>query len=183
MSKCALCASVLLYSRTSALSHLSGIALPMPVHSHTGSSRLVGCTCTISAFCVVPHCLVLCTALHRVCLAASHLWAEGNGRWISCNALPHCLEAVGSATPPMHCLTACGQWVVQLLLCTARLPGGSGQWNFCKAMLHCLGAVGSVAPAMHCLTAWGQWAVKLLQCTATPLEGGGQRSPRNAQAH
>ena len=117
VSKCALCASVLLYSRTSALSHLAGIALPTPVHSHTGSSRAtapcVPC-CTISAFCVVLHCLVLCTALHRVCPAALHLWAEGSGQWISCNPLPHCLEAVGSATPPTNCLTACGQWAGSL---------------------------------------------------------------------
>ena len=130
VSKCALCASVLLYSRTSALSHLAGIALLTPVHSHTGSSRPTApCVprCTISAFCVVPHCLVLCIALHRACPAALHLWAEGDGQWISCNAQPHCLEAVGSTTPPMHCLTAYGQWAVELLLCTARLPRGSGQ--------------------------------------------------------
>ena len=45
----------------------------------------------------------------------------------SCNALPHCLGAVGSATPAMQCLTA---W-------------GSGQWNSCNAL-------------PHCPTAWGQ---------------------------
>ena len=61
----------------------------------------------------------------------------------SCNAMPHCLGAVGSATPAMHCLTALGpvgsatpamhcltawgQWTVQLLQCTASLPWGSGQ--------------------------------------------------------
>ena len=76
VSKCALCASVLLYSRTSAQSHLAGIALPTPVHSHTGSSRPTApCVprCTISTFCAVPHWLVLCTALHCVCPAALHL--------------------------------------------------------------------------------------------------------------
>ena len=41
------------------------------------------------------------------------------------NALPHCLGAVGSATPAMHCLTAWGQWAVELLQCTASLPWGS----------------------------------------------------------
>ena len=35
----------------------------------------------------------------------------------SCNALPHCLGAVGSATPAMHCLTAWEQWAVELLQC------------------------------------------------------------------
>ena len=73
------------------------------------------------------------------------------------NALPHCLGAVGSATPAMHCLTALG----------------SGQWNSCQALPHCPGAVGSATPAMHCLTAWGQWAVQLRQYTASLPEGSG----------
>ena len=51
----------------------------------------------------------------------------GSGQWTSCNALPHCLGAVGSAIPAMHCLTARGQWAVQLLQYTAPLPWGSGQ--------------------------------------------------------
>ena len=111
----------------------------------------------------------------------------GSGQRNSCNALPHCLGAVGSATPAMrcltalgavgsatpamHCLTAWGQWAVQLLQCTASLPGGSGQCNSCNALPHCLGVVGSATPAMHCLTAWGEWALQLLQCTAS-LPGG-----------
>ena len=51
----------------------------------------------------------------------------GSGQRNSCNALPHCLGVVGSATPAMHCLTARGQWAVQPLQCTASLPWGSGQ--------------------------------------------------------
>ena len=51
----------------------------------------------------------------------------GSGQCNSCNALPHCLGAVDSATPAMHCLTAWRQWAVQLLQCTASLPGGSRQ--------------------------------------------------------
>ena len=102
--------------------------------------------------------------------SASLRW--GSRQCNSCNVLPHCLGAVGSATPAMHCLTAWGQWVVQLLRCTAPLPcvsgkcnscnalphcpGGSGQCNFCNALPHCPGAVGSATPAMYCLTAWGQ---------------------------
>ena len=133
---------------TSAQSHLAGTALPTPVHGHTGSSGPTApCVlrCTISTSCAVPHCLVLCTALHCVCPAALHLWAVGSGQW-----------AVGS-----------GQWAVQLLQCSATLPGGSGQWNSCNALPHCPWAVGSGAPAVHRHTAWGQWALKLLQCTAT----------------
>ena len=102
---------------TCALSHLAGTVLPTPVHGRTGSkgptAPCVLC-CTISTLCAVPHCLVLCSALHCVCLAALHcvclaalhLWAVGSGQWNSCNALPHCLGAVGSATPAIHCLTA-----------------------------------------------------------------------------
>ena len=42
----------------------------------------------------------------------------GSGQCYSCNALPNCLGAVGSATPAMHCLTAWEQLAVQLLQCT-----------------------------------------------------------------
>ena len=60
----------------------------------------------------------------------------------SCNALPHSLGAVGSATPAIHChnalglvgsgthathrLTAGGRWAVQLLQCAGPPPGGTG---------------------------------------------------------
>ena len=74
----------------------------------------------------------------------------GSGQCNPCNAVPHCLGAVGGGTPAMHCLTAWGQWAVELLLCTATLPEGSGQWNSCNALPHCLGALGSGTPAMHC---------------------------------
>ena len=40
----------------------------------------------------------------------------GSGQWNSCNALPHCLGAVGSGPLAMHCLTV---W-------------GSGQCNSCN---------------------------------------------------
>ena len=33
----------------------------------------------------------------------------GSGQWKFCNALPHCLWAVGSATPVMHCHLAWGR--------------------------------------------------------------------------
>ena len=88
----------------------------------------------------------------------------GSGQCKNCNALPHCLGAVGSGTPVKHCHTAQGQWAVELLQCTASLPGGRGQWNSRNALPHCLGAVGIGTPATHCLTARGQWAVQLLQC-------------------
>ena len=175
---CALCVSVLWHSRTSALSHLAGTALPTPVRSHTGSHWS-------TAACV--H-LLLCTASlpggsgqWNSCNALP-LCPGGSGQWNSCYTLPHCLGAVGSGTPATYCLTALGQWAVELLpytaalswgqwavellQCTASLPGGSGQWNSCNALPHCLGAVGSATPAIQCRTAWGQWVVEPLQCTA-----------------
>ena len=146
------------------------------------------------------------------CLTASGQWAMqlpqctatlpwGSGRWNSCNALPHCPGAVGTAAPAMLCLTAGGQravqflqrrpqcpwaagigspampcytaWrkVVELLQCTASEPGGSRQWNSCNAPPHYLGAVCRGMPAMQCLTTWWQWAVQLLQSTSS-LPGG-----------
>ena len=98
-------------------------------------------------------CTAWCCALHCVCPAALHLWAEGSGLWNSCNALPHRLEVVGSGTPAVHRLSALGQWAVQSLQCTASPPGGSGQRNSCLTLPHCLGAVGSGALALHRHTA------------------------------
>ena len=93
-------------------------------------------------------------------------------RWLPkernfCNARPHCLGAVGSATPAMHCLTAWGQWAVERLSCTTTLPGGSGQWNSCNALPHCL----------------GEWAVQLLQYIASLPGGSGPCNSCNALPH
>ena len=151
----ALCVSVLVHSRTSALSHLADTALPTLARSHTGShwsSALCVPRCTISAFCVVPHCLVLCTTPHYVCPAALLLWAEGSGQ---CNALPRRLGVVGSGNPASHCRIAWGQWGVVLLPYTASVPWGSGPDISCHKLSHCLGAVGSATPSMHCAHAWG----------------------------
>ena len=54
---------------------------------------------------------------------------RGRGQWTFGNALLHCLEAMGSATPPMHCLTARWQWAVEFLQRTASPPTGSGRCN------------------------------------------------------
>ena len=96
---------------------------------------------------------------------------SGSRQFNSCNALPHCPLAVGSATPAMHCPTAWGQWIVQLSQCTSSLPGSSGQWNSCNALPLCPQAVGSTTPGMHCLIARGQRTVQLLQCTASVPAG------------
>ena len=105
-------------------------------------------------------------AMH--CNTASRQWAVelmscaaslpgGSGQCNSCNALPHCLGAVGSESPAMHCLTDWGQWAVELF----------------QRIACCLGTVGSGIPAMHCLTTLGLSAVELLQCTASPPRGRG----------
>ena len=115
------------------------------------------------------------------CLTAWGQWAVellqctaslpgGSGQCNSCNALPHCLGALGSAIFAIQCRTAWGQWAAQLLQCTASLAGSSGQCNSCNALPHCLGAVGSATPAMGgrsvlpglwgCTTGLGGWAVQ-----------------------
>ena len=160
---CALCVGLLVHSRTSAHLHLAGIALPTPMRCLTRFHRPTApCVlrCTIRAFCVVPHCSVLCTTLHCVCPASLLLWAEGSRH---CNALPRRLGAVGSGNPAAH-----------LLQYIASLPGGSGQCNSFNALSQCLGAVGSGPPAIHYLTVWGQWQVDLHQYTAPLLGGSGQ---------
>ena len=222
MSKCALCASVLLCSRDQCTVALGRCcSADACARSHRVSWAHCTCVlrCTISTLCVVLHCLVLCTALHFVCHATLYLWAMGSGsvamhchtacgqgavellqlsaalpvgsgQWKSCNALPHCLGAVGSGTatmhcqdclrgagsgtPAMHCHTAWGKW---------GSIAGTGQWNSCNALPRGLWAVGSGTPAMHCPGACGQWAVELLQCTASLPRGSGQWNSCNALPH
>ena len=180
---------------TYALSHLAGTVLPTPMHGHTGSmgpTAMCVLCCTISTLCALPHWLVLCSALHCVCLAALHLWAVGTGQRNFCNVVPLYLRAVGSGAPALHRHTAWRPWAVELLQRTASPPGGNGQCTSCNtlphylgavgsaipafALPHCLGAVGSGIPTMHCLTTEGQWAAQLLWCTASLLLGSGQWS-------
>ena len=93
---------------------------------------------------------------------------EGSGQCNFCNALPHCLETVGSATPRIHCLAAWGQWAMQLFQNTASAPEGNGQCASCNALPHCQdsgqcyscntlphcpGGVGNATRATHCLAA------------------------------
>ena len=94
------------------------------------------------------------------CLTALGQWAvqllqctaslpSGGRQCNSCNALPHCLGAVGSGIPAMLCPTAWGQGAAQLLQCPISLPGGRGRCNSCNTLPHFLGAVGGAAPAMQ----------------------------------
>ena len=69
----------------------------------------------------------------------------GSGQWNSCNALPHCLGAVGSATPAIQCRTAWGQWVVEPLQCTALLPRGQWAVDLLQCYAHQHGGTGSPA--------------------------------------
>ena len=158
---CALCVSVLLHSRTSALLHLPDTALPTPVRSHTGSH-----------WSTAP-CVPRCAALYRAGPSVLSVWCRT--AWccaLHCTvcALLHCCcgqRAVGSVT---HCLAARRLWAVELPLCSAALPGGSGQWNSCHTLPLCLGAVGRASPALLCLSAWRQWVLhtSATHCLAAP---------------
>ena len=116
--------------------------------------------CTASPWGPWPmDCLVLCSTLHCVCLAALHLLAVG-----------------------VYRLFACGQWAVALLLCTTTPAGGRGLRSSSNAPPHCLGVVVN-GQWNSCVTAWGQWAAELLQCTAAPPVGGVQCNPCNTLRH
>ena len=130
MSKCAMCASLLLYSRTSAQLHLASMAVPTFVYSHTASSRP-------NAPCLPPASLVLFVwcrsawwfALHlaRVCPPALHLWAKASGQWNPCNPMNTLSGGYGQCN---------SRYALPHFLC-------SGRWSSCTARPHCLGAIGS----------------------------------------
>ena len=63
----------------------------------------------------------------------------GSEQWKPCNALAHCLGAVGGATLAMRCHT----------------PLGSGECNCRIALPHRQAAVGSGTSAMLKPTSWG----------------------------
>ena len=50
----------------------------------------------------------------------------GRGQWKSCNALPHCLGAVGNGSPVMDCHGVWGQWATEVLQCMGLPAGGMG---------------------------------------------------------
>ena len=112
----------------------------------------------------------------------------GSGKCNSCNALPGCLGAVGTAILAMHCHSprGIGQWdpcnalppcLAAVGSATPEVPRGSGQ------LPHCLRVVGSKTPAMHCHSAWGQWALELLQCSASLHGVSGHWTSYNALPH
>ena len=82
---------------------------------------------------------------------ASLLGSSGHGN--SYNALPHCVGAVGNATPAMYCLAMWGQWAGQFLHCTTALPRRNVPWGSCNALPHFQGALSCATPAIRCLTA------------------------------
>ena len=134
MSKCALCACVLLYSRDPCT---VALGLCCFADSCARSHRVYWAHCTVCAalhyqYFVCGAALlgaVHCTALYCVCRAALHLWAAGNG------------------SVAMHCHSACGQWAVELLQLSAALPLGSGQLGV--QLLQCtatLPGAGDLAP-------------------------------------
>ena len=110
------------------------------------------------------------------------------GHWNFCNALPHCLGALGSGTLVMHYHAPGGnaQWkscnaLPQCLgiigsethVMHATLPEGNGPWNACNSLPQCLGASGSGTLVIHCCIVRGQYAGELLQWSATLPMGSG----------
>ena len=97
--------------------------LPLPVGRHPGLCLLVTAP---SAHHTTPH----HTTPHHTTphhTTPHHTTPPGgSGKWNSCNALPHRLGAVGSATPAMHCHTAWGQWAVELVQCAGPPARGTG---------------------------------------------------------
>ena len=94
------------------------------------------------------------------CLGAS-------GQCNSCNAMPHCLGAMGGGTRAMRGPRAGGPGVLQR---RRSLPKERNSGN---ALLY-LGALGSGTPFMHYHIPHGQWAVEVPQCTASLRGGRGQ---------
>ena len=99
----------------------------------------------------------------------------GSGQWNSCNALPHCLGAVGSATPAMQYPTARGQWAVQLLQCTAKANGGS---SASENRAHLPGGDGEPSPGGCWSLLQGQWGAILFREPGAPAWGGRGAQPR-----
>ena len=125
VSQCALRASVLLYSRDQCTVALGRYCSANPC---ARSHRVYWAHCTVcaalhhqyfvcgGALLGAVHCTALCVPC-RTALVGSGQWAVGlleciatlpvgSGQCSSCNALPHCLGALGSGTPAIHCLTA-----------------------------------------------------------------------------
>ena len=88
----------------------------------------------------------------------------GSGQWNSCNALPHCLGAVGGRSPALRRHTALGQWVVQFLQSTATLPTGSGQWSARSHSSGVHGHTGCIVFCALCVLCCNAWC-SALQCT------------------
>ena len=99
----------------------------------------------------------------------------GSGQWNSCNALPHCLGAVGSATPAMHYPTARGQWAVQLLQCTAKANGGP---SASENRAHPPGGDGEPSPGGGRSLLQGQWGAFFFREPGAPAWGGRGAQPR-----
>ena len=124
------------------------LAMRGPTSWGDGDSYLGGGRCLKTEF-------VQCTAT----------LSGGSGQCNSCNALPHCLGAVGSGTLAMRrttnwgdgesCLAGDHCLKTEFVQCTATLSWSSGQCNSRSAVPHCLGAVGSATLAMRGPISWG----------------------------
>ena len=94
----------------------------------------------------LPHCLGQWAVQLLQCTATPPV---GVVQCNSCNMLPQCLGAMGTAPPAINGLTAWGHWGVELPQCTASLLRGSGHCNSRNTLSHRLGALGIVSPSMR----------------------------------
>ena len=126
MSKCLLCASMLLYSRDQCTVALGRCC---SADACARSHRIYSAHCTV---CAVLHCTV-CAVLHYQ-------------HFVCCAALLGAVHCTALSVPCCAALCALYQANQQH---TASPPRGSGQWYPCNAPPHCLWAVGSGA-VLYC---------------------------------
>ena len=108
--KCALCASVLSYSRDQCTVALGRCC---SANACARSQRVYWAHCTVCAALHYQYfvcCAALLGAVHYTALCVPSCTAlVGSGQWKRRNALPYCLWAIGSGSAAMHCHTAWGQ--------------------------------------------------------------------------
>ena len=77
----------------------------------------------------VTHCLTAWGQWAAELLQYTAALPGDSGQWNSCNALPHCLGAVGSGTPAAHRRIAWGQWRRRRRRSACRGPTDDGTWR------------------------------------------------------
>ena len=136
--------------------------------------------------CTLPHYLVAVGSGTLASHCSTTALPLGNGQWISCFSVPHCLGQWVVELLQVQRRTALGQQAVDLLLpsgypdaCCFTISGlRAVDLQAVDLLLHTTslpGAMGSGTPAFHCRNALWHWAVDLLLPAASLPQGSGQR--------